>query len=73
MKNNMMSAGSAMLIRPSFFSRSHFPIDMNGTNMNDDNIPKMKPPMLAKLSMYGNRPRAVWQGDDGVLMVFNLT
>ena len=57
-KNNMMITGSDILIRHSFVSRSHLPIDMNGTSINDDKTPKMKPPMLAKLSMYGNNPRA---------------
>lgn len=60
MKNNITITGNAMLIRHNFVSRSHLPMDMNGTRMNDDNIPNMKPPMLAKLSMYGNKPNAVW-------------
>jgi len=60
----MIIAGSAMLIRQSLVSWSHLPIDMNGTNINDDKIPKIKPPILAKLSMYGNNPRATWQGNN---------
>lgn len=61
-KNKMMSVGRAMLMRHNFVSRSHLPIDMNGTSINDDRIPKMKPPMLAKLSIYGNKPRTTVQG-----------
>lgn len=61
MKNIVINTGSAILIRHNFVSRSHLPIDMNGTSMNDDTIPNMKPPMFAKLSMYGNKPKAKWQ------------
>lgn len=61
MKNKIVITGSAMLIRQSLVSWFHLPIDINGTNMNDDKIPKINPPILAKLSMYGNNPKATQQ------------